>query len=318
MGPLFKSLQLVDNEKNHVMGYIYEAIDRAKEAIAKSFEGKSAKYKDVFEIIDQRWEFQLHQPLHAARHYLNPKYFYQDPAFENCREVTNGLYACIQKLVPSIEVQDKIVSELPLYTRAEGQFGFPMAKRSRATRSPATHLQKLAIIVLSLTVSSVSCERYWSAVTNNEIHSKNRLEHKRLNDLVYVKYNHVLRTRFDLRNIIDPISLDHIDHSEWLVKEMGVNFEAENELVFGGDDDLTWGDVARASGSEDAQTYSYSMRQSRPSKTLAIGASSSQVRCINVDIDDDVDSEESEEEDIEGYNSSDTNEIIQLKWMMTT
>ncbi|OIT27566.1 hypothetical protein A4A49_53929 [Nicotiana attenuata] len=271
MGPLFKSLQLVDNEKNHVMGYIYEAIDRAKEAIAKSFEGKSAKYKDVFEIIDQRWEFQLHQPLHAARHYLNPKYFYQDPAFENCREVTNGLYACIQKLVPSIEVQDKIVSELPLYTRAEGQFGFPMAKRSRATRSP-----------------------------------------------VYVKYNHVLRTRFDLRNIIDPISLDHIDHSEWLVKEMGVNFEAENELVFGGDDDLTWGDVARASGSEDAQTYSYSMRQSRPSKTLAIGASSSQVRCINVDIDDDVDSEESEEEDIEGYNSSDTNEIIQLKWMMTT
>ncbi|XP_019226720.1 PREDICTED: uncharacterized protein LOC109208135 [Nicotiana attenuata] len=317
MGPLFKVLRLVDNEKKPAMGYTYEAMDRAKEAIAKLFEWKSVKCKDIFEIIDQRWECQLHQPLHAAGHFLNPEYFYQDPAVENYREVTNGLYACIQKLVPSIEVQDKIVSELPLYTRAEGQFGLPMAKRSRATRSPAEwwnlygnsapHLQKLAIRILSLTASLAGCERNWSVFEHIHSKKRNRLEHKRLNDLVYVKYNRALKTRFDLRNIIDPISLDHIDHSnEWLVGEMGVNFEAENELVFGGDDDLTWGDVARASGSEDAQTYSYSMRQRRPSKTLATGSSSSQVRRINIDIDD-VESKESEEEDIEGYNSSDTN-----------
>nr|XP_033508765.1 uncharacterized protein LOC117273681 [Nicotiana tomentosiformis] len=179
-----------------------------------------------------------------------------------------------------------------------------MAKRSRATRSPAPHLQKLAIRILSLAASSAGCKRNWSVFEHIHSKKRNRLEHKRLNDIVYVKYNRALRTRFDLRNIIDPISLDHIDYcNEWLVGKMGVNFEAENELMFGGD-------VARASGSEDAQTYSYSysMRQRRPSKTLATGASSSQVRRINIDIDDDVDYEESKEEDIEGYNSSDTSE----------
>ncbi|KAJ9552901.1 hypothetical protein OSB04_016946 [Centaurea solstitialis] len=36
-GPLVKVLRLVDGEKKPAMGYIYEAMDRAKEAIAKSF-----------------------------------------------------------------------------------------------------------------------------------------------------------------------------------------------------------------------------------------------------------------------------------------
>ncbi|XP_059283523.1 uncharacterized protein LOC132037084 [Lycium ferocissimum] len=72
MGPLVKLLRLADNEKKPAMGYIYEAMDRAKEAIAKAFEGNIAKYKDIFKIIDERWQCQLHHPLHAAGHYLNP------------------------------------------------------------------------------------------------------------------------------------------------------------------------------------------------------------------------------------------------------
>ncbi|XP_070042879.1 uncharacterized protein [Nicotiana tomentosiformis] len=136
MGPLVKVLRLVDNKKKPAMGYIYEAMDRAKEAIAKAFGWNIAKYKDIFKIIDERWQCQLHHPLHAVGHYLNPEYFYQNSAIENFREVTDGLYACIEKLVPSTEVQDKIISEIPLYTKAEQQFGLPIVKRSRATRSP--------------------------------------------------------------------------------------------------------------------------------------------------------------------------------------
>ena len=76
-----------------------------------------------------------------------------------------------------------------------------------------------------------------------------------MNDLVFVKYNRALKARYDLRSVIDPISLDNIDHSnEWLVGKMGINMEAEDELVFG-DDNLAWGDVSRASGSEDVLTY---------------------------------------------------------------
>ncbi|RDX85676.1 hypothetical protein CR513_33104, partial [Mucuna pruriens] len=66
MGPIVRVLRLVDNEKRPAMSYIYEAMDRAKKAIQKAFNGKEEKYKDIFAIIDRRWDCQLHHPLHAA------------------------------------------------------------------------------------------------------------------------------------------------------------------------------------------------------------------------------------------------------------
>ena len=74
MGPLVKVLQLVDNERKPAMGYIYEAMDRCKETIKKSFNEDEDKYKEIFSIIDKRWECQLHhRPLHAVG--LKPKIF---------------------------------------------------------------------------------------------------------------------------------------------------------------------------------------------------------------------------------------------------
>ena len=56
-------------------------------------------------------------------------------------------------------------------------------------------LQKFVIHVLSQCCSTTKCERNWSIF--EFIHSKrrNRLEHKRLNDLVFVRYNLKLRER---------------------------------------------------------------------------------------------------------------------------
>ena len=65
-------LHLVDGEKKAPRGYIYEAMIRAKETIVKSFLANEDRYKEIFEIIDRRWEIQLHQPLHSARYFLNP------------------------------------------------------------------------------------------------------------------------------------------------------------------------------------------------------------------------------------------------------
>jgi len=39
---------MVDGDKKQSMGYIYEAKDRAKEAIAKSFLKKEKNYEDAF------------------------------------------------------------------------------------------------------------------------------------------------------------------------------------------------------------------------------------------------------------------------------
>ncbi|XP_028073436.1 uncharacterized protein LOC114275578 isoform X2 [Camellia sinensis] len=96
--PLVHVLRMVDGEEKPPMGYIYEAMDRAKEAIANAFDGKEEKYKEIFEIIDQR-------------------------------------------LIPTLEIQDKVCAELAKYEKAEGLFQIPMAIRQRSTRVPGNHLQ---------------------------------------------------------------------------------------------------------------------------------------------------------------------------------
>lgn len=100
-GPLVHVLRKFDGEKQPFMAYIYEAMDRAKEAIAKVFQFKEHKYSSVFKIIDHRWNVELPQPLHAAGYYLNPKYYYSNLDIESDQEVIIGLYTCIEKMVPS-------------------------------------------------------------------------------------------------------------------------------------------------------------------------------------------------------------------------
>ncbi|XP_009768745.1 uncharacterized protein [Nicotiana sylvestris] len=74
-GLLIRVLHMVDGERKAPMGYLYEAVNRAKETIEASFERDVRKYEKVFKIIDSRWSNQLHLPLHAAGHPLNPHYF---------------------------------------------------------------------------------------------------------------------------------------------------------------------------------------------------------------------------------------------------
>ncbi|KAL8492374.1 hypothetical protein ACS0TY_023828 [Phlomoides rotata] len=65
-----------------------------------------------------------------------------------------------------------------------------------------------------------------------EVHAKKRnmLEQQHMNDLVFVKYNRVLKCRYDARVHIDPISLKDIDESnEWVVSRME---DEKDELVF--------------------------------------------------------------------------------------
>ena len=112
-------------------------MDRAKEAFEKSFNGRQERYKEIFEIIDRRWECQLHQPLHAAGYFLNPEFFYDNRSeIERDEEVMASLYKCIQRLVPNINQQNKIIEELTSYKREEGIFGLEMAIRLRKKNAP--------------------------------------------------------------------------------------------------------------------------------------------------------------------------------------
>ena len=57
------------------------------------------------------------------------------------------------------------------------------------------NLKKLAIKLLSQTASSSGCERNWSVFERIHTKKRNRLEHEKMNDLVYVHYNLRLKNR---------------------------------------------------------------------------------------------------------------------------
>ena len=51
-------------------------------------------------------------------------------------KVLDGLYKCIQRLIPSLEVQDILSDDLIKYKNTDGLFGLPMAIRQRSTKGP--------------------------------------------------------------------------------------------------------------------------------------------------------------------------------------
>ncbi|XP_028102209.1 uncharacterized protein LOC114301458 [Camellia sinensis] len=172
---------------------------------------------------------QLHRPLHAAGYYLNPQLRYRD-SFSNVEEMRQGLYQCMDRML-SYDERLKADIQLDYYDQAKGEFGSRVAIDSRAIRSPADwwirfgsktpELTKFAIRILSLTCSASGCERNWSTFESIHTKKRNRLEHKRLNALVYVKYNTKLRERsIRRRQNIDPILIDEIDSDdEWIAEK---------------------------------------------------------------------------------------------------
>ncbi|KAF8393861.1 hypothetical protein HHK36_020059 [Tetracentron sinense] len=117
--PLVRVLRLVDGERKPPMGYIYEAMDRAKETIKEAMGGQRFERR--------RWNVQLHQPLYAAGYILNLEFYYNNQDIEPCEDVMKGLYEVIERLIPDLDLQDKIITELAMYRNAEGLFGRPMA-----------------------------------------------------------------------------------------------------------------------------------------------------------------------------------------------
>jgi len=61
--PLVKVMRLVDSDKL-AMGYLYEAMDRAKEAIQAYYVGKGShgfhRQMLLWDLIDTRWTEMLH------------------------------------------------------------------------------------------------------------------------------------------------------------------------------------------------------------------------------------------------------------------
>ncbi|RDY03625.1 hypothetical protein CR513_12767, partial [Mucuna pruriens] len=71
--------------------------------------------------------------------------------------------------------------------------------------------QNLLTSTFSLTCSSRGCECNWSTFEHFCWKNKSKLEYKKVEDLVNIKYNQALKQRFDTCDVIDFILLDDID-----------------------------------------------------------------------------------------------------------
>lgn len=159
MGPIVKVLRIVDNEKKPAMGYVYEAMEKAKLTIAKALGEESADYIIVSGIIDKRWNSHLHHPLHAAGYYFNPEFYCYNEDIENDKEVSLGLHECINRLVPNKAKQDLIMAELIQWINQEGFFGLEVAKRQHGKCAPG----KLSYFYLFLPILylNIKCVQFY-------------------------------------------------------------------------------------------------------------------------------------------------------------
>eukprot|EP00253_Pinus_taeda_P034141 PITA_34141 len=135
--PLVKVLLLVDGELL-AMGFIYEAMEQVKEKIKTTYKDILAKYGRIWAIIDERWNNQLHRPIHAARYFFNPRYHYKAlKAVSLGGEVRDGLIDYIDRMIPLESDQLEIHRQVTCFSNATGTFGKNLAKIAREVDEPS-------------------------------------------------------------------------------------------------------------------------------------------------------------------------------------
>jgi hypothetical protein len=188
--------------------------------------------------------------------------------------------------------------------------------------SHCPQLQRFAIRVLSQPCSASGCERNWSVFEKIHTKRRNRLEQKRLNDLVFVQYNLRLRRNqlLNKRPDTDPIVLDDVDPtSDWVAEthppEFDVDHDIEMELagqaqmdadpLLGHCSSIPVSDIAGPSGTAGRRSRCHIPRVPRHGRTRTTTASATS-ECVvtNVPVPDgdesEAESESESDDDVEG------------------
>lgn len=227
--PLISVLQRIDGHDNAPMGFLYDAMDRAKEAIKRNLGSEEARYLPLWSIIDEIWDNYLHCPLHSAGYYLNPNLFCSNDFFVDS-EVTNGLLGCIVRMFENPNSQAMIVPQLEAYTLLTGGTLSEMAADQRSKMQPALwwasygdhspELQKFAIKILSQTCSGASRFKLKKDISEL-VYDKSRscIEQQMFRNLEFVQHNLRLWETslfWDHRDCIGPE--DSLLMDDWISK----------------------------------------------------------------------------------------------------
>ena len=69
--PLVRVLRIVDSEDKPAMGFLYQAICKAREEMVRRFQRRKKMVEPYLKILDNRWDSQLRKNLHTAGYWLN-------------------------------------------------------------------------------------------------------------------------------------------------------------------------------------------------------------------------------------------------------
>ncbi|XP_025681323.1 uncharacterized protein [Arachis hypogaea] len=90
VSPLIYLLRVVDADDPPSLGYVYEGMLRAEDAIKEMFRQSKTAYQPYTDIINSRWDKHLKKDLHAAAYFLNPKFFFNEN-YKEAPDVMRGL-----------------------------------------------------------------------------------------------------------------------------------------------------------------------------------------------------------------------------------
>ncbi|KAF1879810.1 hypothetical protein Lal_00039682 [Lupinus albus] len=154
--PIVKVLRLMDGDTIPTIGFLYEAIDRAKQSIQKLYRYHS-QYND---IVDKRWKF-MHSDLHSTVIFFS----------RNSNMELNMELMSIKK-----HLMEQVINK-------SETFGTPQAEAAWSRMNPVylkhflrwmifgscspelhTFIQRKGIKLLNQTTSATNCERIWSTL----------------------------------------------------------------------------------------------------------------------------------------------------------
>lgn len=153
--PLLSVLHLLESDEKPSVGYVNDAMEKAKKSIAVAFNDNESEYAHYLKVIDDIWQGEFHSPIYAAAYYLNPSVFYS-PSFSTNKVIQKGFLDCIETLEPNLTAQVRVTSNINFYEEAVGDFGRPIAVRGRESLAPG----HLPVNSVKVSVSFVECIYY--------------------------------------------------------------------------------------------------------------------------------------------------------------
>ncbi|XP_063937668.1 uncharacterized protein LOC108193722 isoform X2 [Daucus carota subsp. sativus] len=273
--PLLQVLRIADGDERPALAEVAAAMDYARVQFTKAFVGQKTQLRNkVLKIIDDRWNTQMGKPLYGAALFLNPgKYFDIVERNPSCASrIREDFNDVLEKMVKDRTTRNLISNSADDYKNTRGGFAREMAIEHRKEKSPldwwdayggrAIELQSFAKRIVGLCCSSSGCERNWSTFEFIHTKKRNRLEHLRLNDLVYVQYNRKIDSRFkkmrELGEKYNPLIFEDLEWTNDWMNDIEDRFWSAVDIASGASQGLegrTLPRKAKGGSTSDMRTY---------------------------------------------------------------